>query len=225
MENLDHKSDYPTAKKAVVSTKPKRKLARGESRAAVIWEGTALLTERGFMATGIDEVLKATDVPKGSFYHFFGGKRQFGEAVIENYLEYFSRRLDRLFGNTLREPLDRLRDFVEEGKQGMAKYEFRRGCLIGNLSQELGGIDDEFRSLLEAAFRSWEHRFADCLLEAVEKKQLPADIDCQALSRFFWIGWEGAILRAKLMRSTEPLDHFASMYFDVVLPRISAPTT
>ncbi|MCY1254167.1 Transcriptional regulator AcuR [compost metagenome] len=224
MDDLNQISSSSVATQPMDVAKPKRKIARGESRAAVVWHGTALLTERGYLSTGVDEVLKLAGVPKGSFYHFFGGKRQFGEAVIDNYLEYFSKRLDRVFGNTRREPLDRLRDFVEEGKRGMAKYDFRRGCLIGNLGQELGGIDDDFRSRLEGAFRSWERRFADCLAEAIARNQLAADADCQALARFFWIGWEGAILRAKLMRSVEPLDHFASMYFDAVLPRATHTT-
>lgn len=31
----------------------------------------ALLTEQGFTASGIDGILKAADVPKGSFYYYF----------------------------------------------------------------------------------------------------------------------------------------------------------
>lgn len=215
-----HKPDLPSTVTRFTngSRSERRRLARGESREAVVRQGTALLTEQGFVSTGIDEVLKLTGVPKGSFYHYFGSKQEFGEAVIDNYLQFFSKRLDRLFGDVDRKPLERLQAFVEEAKHGMAKYNFRRGCLIGNLSQELGGTDDKFGMKLESAFRGWEAQFASCLDEAIACGQLLSGADSQSLARFFWIGWEGAILRAKLMRSTEPLDLFADVYFRRVLP-------
>jgi len=198
------------------STK-RRRLARGESREEVIRQGTAILTERGFVATGIDEVLKRSGVPKGSFYHYFKSKQEFGEAVLENYLRFLGKKLDRTLGDKTLAPLDRLHAFVEEAKRGLGKYDFRRGCMVGNLGQELGGIDDGFRARLEAAFRVWEGRFAECLRDAIQAGHLPQDADADRLARFFWIGWEGAILRSKLMRSAEPLDHFADMYFETVL--------
>ena len=36
--------------------------------------------------------------------------------------------------------------------------------------------------------------------------------DCARLAAFFWIGWEGAVLRAKLDRSAEPLRVFADCF-------------
>jgi TetR/AcrR family transcriptional regulator, transcriptional repressor for nem operon len=195
----------------------KRRLKRGESRDELIWQGTAILTERGFLATGIDEVLKRAGVPKGSFYHCFKSKHEFGEAVLDNYLRLLGRKLDRTLGDRSRTPLVRLQAFVEDARGGLAKYEFRRGCLVGNLGQELGGIDDAFRMRLEAAFQVWEDRFADCLREAMKGGDLPGDADPESLARFFWIGWEGAILRSKLTRSAQPLDDFAQLYFEKML--------
>ena len=182
-----------------------RATGRSDTRRALVWCGTELLTERGFQVTGIDEVLKRVGVPKGSFYHFFPSKHAFGEAVIQNYVEYYARKMDRIFDNPARTPLARLQEFVEDAKRGMAKYGFKRGCLIGNLGQELASLDDAFRLQLEGVLLSWEQRVAACLQEAVRVRELPADSDAEALSRFFWIGWEGAILRARLMRSTAPM--------------------
>ena len=195
---------------------------RGDTRRALVWCGTELLTERGFQVTGIDEVLKRVGVPKGSFYHFFASKHEFGEAVIQNYVDYYARKMDRIFDNPARSPLQRLQDFVADAKRGMLKYGFRRGCLVGNLGQELASLDDSFREQLEGVLLSWERRVSDCLAEAVECGELGADSDPPALSRFFWIGWEGAVLRAKLTRNAEPLDQFADLYFAKVALRASS---
>jgi TetR/AcrR family transcriptional repressor of nem operon len=100
----------------------------------------------------------------------------------------------------------------------MLKYGYRRGCLVGNLGQELASLDDGFREQLEAVLLSWERRVAACLDQAVQAGELPATTDSAAVSRFFWIGWEGAVLRAKLTRNAEPLDQFADLFFAMLAP-------
>lgn len=206
-----------------VRDRSERAIGRADTKRALVWCGTELLTERGFQVTGIDEVLKRVGVPKGSFYHFFANKHEFGEAVIQNYVEYYARKMSRIFDDESLSPLARLRAFVEDAKRGMLKYGYRRGCLIGNLGQELASLDDSFREQLEAVLLSWERRVTACLEQAIEAGELVSGSDTAAISRFFWIGWEGAVLRAKLTRNAEPLDQFASLFF-AMLAR-GAPAT
>ena len=215
----------PPAEPAPVRSRSERAQGRGDTRRALVWCGTELLTERGFQVTGIDEVLQRVGVPKGSFYHFFANKHAFGEAVIQNYVDYYARKMARLFDDPSRPPLERLRAFVEDAKRGMKKYGYKRGCLIGNLGQELASLDDAFREQLEAVLLSWECRVAACLQQAKAIGELPPGSDPDALSRFFWIGWEGAVLRAKLTRNAEPLDQFADLFFAAVLPCVPAPAS
>lgn len=194
---------------------PPRKTRKNriDTRALLIQTRMAILTEKGFNNTGIDEVLRLVGVPKGSFYHYFASKEKFGEAVIAAYAEYFAAKFDRLLGNTERAPLDRLHDFIAEAIHGMQKYEYRRGCLVGNLGQEMGGIHDGFCALLEAVLKDWQARVAECLREAQVGGEIPADADVEALAEFFWIGWEGAVMRAKLTRNETPLQRFAEIFF------------
>lgn len=199
-----------------------RTAARADTRADLVWCGTELLTERGFQITGLDEVLKRVGVPKGSFYHYFKSKDDFGHAVIDNYEQYYAKKMDRIFGNPDHTPLQRLAEFVRNAKNGMVKFDFKRGCLIGNLGQEMAALDAPFRERLESVLVSWERRVSACLNEAIEIGELAPGQNPQELSRFFWVGWEGAILRAKLMRSLQPIDQFTSLYFDRVLLRTPA---
>ena len=50
-----------------------------------------------------------------------------------NYAGYFARKLDRCLLDASRQPLARIAAFVEEAKAGMQRFEYRRGCLVGNL--------------------------------------------------------------------------------------------
>jgi len=194
-----------------------RAATRTDTRNALVWCGTELLTERGFQITGIDEVLKRVGVPKGSFYYYFKSKDHFGHAVIDNYEAYYAKKMDRIFNDYSQSPLQRLVNFTVNAKNGMVKFDFKRGCLIGNLGQELAALDTQFRERLEGVLLSWEKRVADCLAEAIDIGEIAPEQDPQALSRFFWVGWEGAILRSKLMRSLEPIDQFTSIFFRSVL--------
>jgi TetR/AcrR family transcriptional repressor of nem operon len=196
-----------------------RVASRLDTRNALVWCGTELLTERGFQITGIDEILKRVGVPKGSFYHYFKSKDDFGHAVIDNYEAYYAKKMDRIFGDTSQSPLHRLINFTENAKNGMVKFDFKRGCLIGNLGQELAALDTQFRERLEGVLLTWEQRVSDCLSEAIDVGELASGQDPKVLSRFFWVGWEGAILRSKLMRSLEPINQFTSIYFGTVLIR------
>jgi len=199
------------------SSSGNRAITRADTRNALVWCGTELLTERGFQITGIDEVLKRVGVPKGSFYHYFKSKDHFGHAVIDNYEAYYAKKMDRIFGDSSQSPLQRLVNFTLNAKNGMVKFDFKRGCLIGNLGQELAALDTQFRERLEGVLVSWEKRVAECLSDAINAGELAPGQDPQILSRFFWVGWEGAILRSKLMRSLEPIDQFTSIFFRSVL--------
>ena len=190
---------------------------RGDTRSAIIWCGTELLTERGFQITGIDEILSIVGVPKGSFYYYFKSKREFGVAVVDNYVQFYAQKMALLFDNPQRTPLQRVQDFVDDGKLGMAKYDFKRGCLIGNMGQELAALNEEFRERLEQVMQTWEARVTALFQLALERGEIAQSHDPESLSQFFWIGWEGAILRSKLTRSVAPLDHFSQIFFNKVL--------
>lgn len=191
----------------------KRVADRFETREALIRCGVAVLTEKGFAATGIDEILKQLGVPKGSFYHYFASKEAFGQAVIAAYADYFARKLERCLTDGSRLPLQRLANFIDEACAGMARYQFRRGCLIGNLGQEMAVLPEAFREQLEAVFQDWQRRVADCLQQAQQRDQLSETVDCQQWAAFFWMGWEGAVLRAKLVANEAPLRQFAQVFF------------
>jgi TetR/AcrR family transcriptional regulator, transcriptional repressor for nem operon len=192
---------------------PKELAGYSETRETLLRAGVATLTEKGFSATGIDEILKSVNVPKGSFYHYFGSKEAFGAELIDQYAAYFARKLDRILGNANRSPLQRMYDFTADAEAGMQRYGFRRGCLVGNLGQEMGALPEGYRARLRGVFDDWEERTAKCLREAQELGEISVEKDCRALATFFWIGWEGAVLRSKLDGDPTSLRMFAEGFF------------
>ncbi|WP_237234615.1 TetR/AcrR family transcriptional regulator [Sodalis praecaptivus] len=189
-----------------------------DTRQALIRAGIAMLTEQGFTASGIDGILKAAGVPKGSFYYYFPSKAAFGQAIVAGYGDYFAARLARCLTQSDLTPLARLQVFIEQSAAGMAKYDFRRGCLVGNLGQEIAVLPAGYRQQLSAILHGWQRQVADCLRLAQAAGEIHFQADCAALAEFFWIGWEGAVMRARLAGNRQPLDRFAQGFL-AGLPR------
>lgn len=196
------------------TTKPRRgrppKVARDnlDTKAALIRSGLEQLTENGFAASGIDPILKKVGVPKGSFYHYFASKEAFGLAVLDSYSRYFSKKLDSCLLDESMPALERIKKYVENAKVGMRRFEFKRGCLVGNLGQEVDLLPESFRPIIIDIFLSWQKRVATCLKLAKKNGELAVNADCDLLAECFWIGWEGAVSRARLVQDTKPLDNY-----------------
>ena len=192
---------------------PKLHPAFGETRAALIRAGVISLAERGFPATALEDILETARVPKGSFYHYFENKEAYGLELIDSYANYFARRLDRFLLDPLLEPLHRLRAFTVDAEAAMQRHDYKRGSLVGNLSQDMNSLPETFRSRLIGVMNDWQRRTSACLRAAQSANAIGASRDCDQLSSFFWIGWEGAVLRAKLEQQGGPLSIFACHFF------------
>ncbi|PAV24708.1 TetR family transcriptional regulator [Tamilnaduibacter salinus] len=192
-------------------------MATNDTRDTIIQTGAELITQNGFSATGINRVLSEAGVPKGSFYHYFKSKDDFGLAVIDAYAQTYDDRLNATLGDTSQPPLERLKAYLQAGEEDMCSCDYSRGCLIGNLGQELAAQNEAFRARLDRVFSGWESRFADCIAEAREAGDVPKDVDPETAAAFLLSGWQGALLRAKMARSVEPMRRFESTLFNRVL--------
>ncbi|NRA55667.1 MAG: TetR family transcriptional regulator C-terminal domain-containing protein [Gammaproteobacteria bacterium] len=196
---------------------PKNPHSAHDVKAALIRSGLELFTEQGFSSSGIDQILKRIGVPKGSFYHYFANKEAFGQAVIDSYASYFATKLDHYLLDQQVAPLLRISNFVADAKLGMQRHQFKRGCLIGNLGQEVSVLPESYRAQLVEIFVSWQKRVAQCLKLAQTQGDIAPSVNCDLLAEFFWVGWEGAVSRAKLEQDSQPLDNYFTYFMSTLI--------
>ncbi|SAL83198.1 TetR family transcriptional regulator [Caballeronia arvi] len=188
-------------------------------RSELIRLGVAILTEKGFHNFSLDELVALAGVPKGSFHYYFSSKDAYCLEVIQAYHEYFAKKLDMHLKDTSLSPLERIKAFTEDAAIGMQRHKFKRGCLVGNLSQELAALDETFRKALMDVLKDWRGRIRACLEEGKANGEIRADADTAALSRYFWNAWEGAVMCSKLEKSREPLDDASAAFLAHLAPR------
>jgi len=178
--------------------------------------GTRLMLEKGYSNCGLQEVLESCGVPKGSFYYYFDSKEDFALQIIRHFDQgYTEQILSSLRDKTL-SPTERLKMYCTTHRQRIEERKCTRGCLIGNLSQEMAGQSEVLREELEKVFLRWTDVFAACMEEGQKKGEIRKDFDALQLADLFLSGWEGAILRAKSTRSVKPLETFVELTFTFI---------
>lgn len=181
---------------------------KDDTKARLIETGAELMHRNGYTGTGIQEVLTACGVPKGSFYHYFKSKEDFALAVVDFHAQRMLKGTDELFANSALGPLDRLRRFFQLMIDRLADCEHplgRSGCPIGNLVQELAPTNPAMRERLDLIMTGMEDRMAVTLRQAREQGEIPARLDPEETARFISSSWQGAILRAKAAGDMSPL--------------------
>jgi len=181
----------------------------------LIEAGLRMLLERGYNGLGIEALLSATGIPKGSFYHHFKDKEDFALQVVDAYMAQVHAGLDACLQDRERPPLARVRSFFELTQQAYREQGYM-GCLLGGLGQELSGVSEAFRSKIEACFAAIAERMAACLEEARQRGELPAGCDVRRLADLLVDCWEGAALRSRLRRDPASLAAMLDFYLDAV---------
>ena len=183
-----------------------------DTRQQLLKEGMAMLLRHGYHDLGIAALLEATKTPKGSFYHHFQSKEDFGLQAIDAYMAEVHAGLDRCLGDESLPPLKRVRRFFELSEE---KYrgEGYLGCLLGGLGQELSGVSEVFRRKVEQCFSEIGRRVAGCLQEAIQRGDLPRETNPQMMAELLVNCWEGAALRTRLLRDPAPLRQMLDFYF------------
>jgi TetR/AcrR family transcriptional regulator, transcriptional repressor for nem operon len=186
--------------------------SKSSTRERLIATGLPLLLERGYNGLGLQALLSAAGVPKGSFYHHFRDKEDFALQVVDAYMREVHADLDAILGDPSFLPLDRVRLFFATTQQTYRQQGYM-GCLLGGLGQELSGVSSSFRRKIEECFMEIATRLTVCFEEARERGDLPADSDPRRLASLLVDCWEGAALRSRLQRDHAPLNAMLEFYF------------
>ncbi|GAB2196210.1 TetR/AcrR family transcriptional regulator [Sessilibacter sp. MAH4] len=178
------------------------------NKESLIAAGEALIRKASYSQIGINDVLRETGIPKGSFYHYFDSKLEFGIAVSEFYHQKQMETARKTLKNQHLAPINRLQGFFESALQDMKTKQFTQGCLMCNLTTELADENNELKNVLNRQWQELSNEIADCL-KAIELKSL----NLEHLSRTEaadWLlnSWSGALTRMKSSGSAQPLHLF-----------------
>jgi TetR/AcrR family transcriptional repressor of nem operon len=192
-------------------------MAKASVRERLLDAGLETLHRRGFNGCGVQEITENAGVPKGSFYNHFESKEALGAAVVERYWQQRAGSALRLLDEPDVRPRERLCRYFAAMAANMAKRGYTGGCLIGNLGTELSDQSELVRDGLAAVFAGWTEAIEACIREAQRKGEIREDCDAPVLASFLISAWEGAVLRAKVVKNVAPFEEFNEIVFGKLL--------
>ncbi len=188
-----------------------------ETKLRILSVGAEIIHRKGFNHTGIQEILLAAGVPKGSFYNYFKNKEDFGLQVIDYFVEYFEGLAKGVLEDPSSPPLRRVYILLGHFIEFFKTKDFELGCPIGNLSQEMGDLSPVFREKLRFATHAMISRYTKVLEEARISGEIPNDLDIPNAAAFIVSSWHGALVQMKIMKNAAPLENHRRFIFDKVL--------
>lgn len=146
----------------------------------------------GYQGAALADILASAGVHKGSMYHYFANKKEMALVAIQE-------KIAQRFGMRYRIIAEGNGDYLENFfriLRDLTQRDFKRGCPVANIVQEMSNIDEDFNTLMKsiyASFRLVIKMIYDRAIEAGEMKSCETD----KLALFTVVTLEGAILSAK----------------------------
>ena len=188
-----------------------------ETKNKLLMVGAKYIHQKGFNNAGLQEILKEANVPKGSFYFYFKSKEQFGLEIIDVYLKFFEKDIGGDLFNKSIGGIKRIRNFFRTTMRELENANYSGGCPIGNLSLEMGDLNENFRVKLSEAFFMMEEKIYECLNDAQLAGEINQSIDIKSSASFIINSWEGAIVRVKAEKSNRPMELLEEIIFENIL--------
>ncbi len=168
-------------------------------------QGVTLLMQQGYHGTGLKEILDAVQIPKGSFYNYFGSKENFAAEVIQHYINPFIDQLNGHLENPGNNALRALLCYFNELITELEKADFKGGCLLGNLMGEIGDTSELCKESLQFAVHRYRDLLQAGLLKAQQEGTVRVDKSAEEMADLLVNMWQGALLRMKIEQSSIPL--------------------
>ncbi|OKP01246.1 TetR/AcrR family transcriptional regulator [Xenorhabdus eapokensis] len=164
-----------------------------EARERILKTSHMLFYRDGIRATGIDRIIKESEVAKVTFYRHFPSKND----LILAFLDYRHELWIRWFKESLQANINRYNSPIEALTDTLAEWfnsnEFR-GCAFINTVIEIGKEQPQIIPLIQ------EHKKQ---MEQVIASSLPSELNGKRLAQKFALLIEGAII---MMQRTEHSD-------------------
>ena len=171
------------------------------TRHRILDAGESLIAKKGFNGIGLAEILAAAEIPKGSFYHYFGSKEAYGNALLEHYIEGYKLKLDALLNadalNTVT-ARERLMNYWSDWLNSQSTCSDARKCLVVKLSAEVADLSDDMRNTLKLGTDRVIKRLTTCIEEGIVDQSIQINQPAAVVAQMLYQLWLGASLLSKL---------------------------
>ena len=177
-----------------------------DTRSVILATGRAIMSRKGFSAVGLAEILTGAGVPKGSFYHYFGSKDAFGEAMLTDYFEDYLGEIGAILAKPGLTGGERLMVYFANWREAQGAFDCEGRCLAVKLGAEVSDLSEPMRLALKTGTTGIIKRLT-VMIEAglmdgsLDVADSPADVAAGLYHQ-----WLGASVMVKILRTNDPFE-------------------
>jgi len=175
-------------------------------RENILATGQRLMAGKGFSAVGLNEILADAGVPKGSFYHYFGSKDAFGEALLEHYFEAYLAELDVTLAQPGLTMAQRLINYFQVWQQTQSFFDCQGKCLAVKMAAEVADLSEAMRLAIKRGTAGIVSRLSQAIGAGVAEGSLSIASDADGTANSLYQLWLGASVMVKIGRHTGPFE-------------------
>jgi TetR/AcrR family transcriptional repressor of nem operon len=175
-------------------------------REHILATGQRIMAGKGYSAVGLNEILTGAGVPKGSFYHYFGSKDAFGEALLESYFEDYLAELDATLGKTGLTMAQRLMNYWTGWQETQSFLDCQGKCLAVKLAAEVADLSEAMRLALQRGTAEIVGRLERAIEAGVDEGSLTIESDAHTTAQSLYELWLGASVMVKIVRNIQPFE-------------------
>ena len=177
-----------------------------DTRQQIIDVAKNIILGKGFSAVGLNEILTAANVPKGSFYHYFASKEAFGKAMLEDYFNDYIDTVKAVLQDANLSHAERLHAYFSHWSSTQLSDTTQDKCLVVKLSGEVTDLSEAMRQTLQTGTQNVIDLLQTCINEGVVTDALQLTQSPETIAKELYYMWLGATLMTKVHHTREALD-------------------
>jgi len=173
------------------------------ARRKLLDAAVTLIRRKGYASTTVDELCKAADVAKGSFFHHFKDK----EALAVAAADHWSRMTEAFFAaapyHQSEDPFERVLGYIDFRKSILKGELAEFTCLVGTMVQEVHESSPAIRDACAASISGHVAQLETDIAEAMKLHGILAKWTARSLALHTQAVLQGAFILAKARGGAE----------------------
>lgn len=198
-----------------------------ETRERILARAEALLLRRGYAGASLNEIVAASGVSKGAFFHHFAGKGELARAILDRYARNDLAMFEGLVGRARAagaDPLDQAIALIAGFGAFIQSEGAPKGCVFASYVYQPEQFDADVRRSVADYLRAWTDILAGLFADLVAARPSVRPVTARGLASMFASLVEGGLIFSRAQDDHEAmlssLDQFAQ-YLTLLFPKVT----
>jgi len=173
------------------------------ARKKLLDAAVAVIREKGYVATTVDELCARAGVAKGSFFHHFEDKETLGVAAADYWSETTGAFFSTAPYHRHKDPLDRVLGYIDFRRSLLKGEAPEFSCVAGTMVQEVYETNPAIRNACDASIRGHAKTLEADIAQAMKLHGIRGKWTALSLALHMQVVLQGAFILAKASGNAE----------------------